>query len=268
MNSFKLSTVPLVLSLAGGCLDADAVEDDGRDDTFLSPEGKHDASGVTEGSPEARGVLRVANESSRSSLRNTVGLGASASGNIYLHRLGPDETPATADDDTFETLAELDAVPWVGPSSFDKMLAYAVAQGWIEYEDSTALPGPACEGQLTELGRLNLMETKPISRAPSFMTGLAINGSTRKLGPYTSTFWERKCDTVTGCSAWIVPPGSWSPTPPSYGYVSNFMKFRAGSAYLWSSGVTLYVGVFSEFIQSSGTLACAGWVRWCGPAMT
>ncbi|HTL36042.1 MAG TPA: hypothetical protein VL326_23085 [Kofleriaceae bacterium] len=91
---------------------------DGRDDSFLAG-GKTD-SGISEGSPEAVGVLAVVNGLSEDQLRDDVGLSDSAATNIAAH---------TA---KFTTLAELDAVPYVGAVAFRNLLEYARANGYVD----------------------------------------------------------------------------------------------------------------------------------------
>jgi len=121
-----------------------APDGDGRDDSFTEP-GKLDTGGVEDGGKAARGVLRVANESSRALLEDEVGLSADAAKGIVAYRLGDDEQSGTVDDEVFDTLAELDAVPFVGPVAFSKLLAYATAQGYLD---------PACGDGFAERGEL------------------------------------------------------------------------------------------------------------------
>ncbi len=73
---------------------------------------------ISPNSPEARGVLRVANELTFQQLDVDVALPSNAARNIVAHRV-------------YTTLAQLDAVPYVGPSAFAKMLAYARAHGYV-----------------------------------------------------------------------------------------------------------------------------------------
>src|SRR5262245_54365385 len=90
----------LTLPLAVGCVES-ADESDGRDDTFLTGN-KTDAGGVAEGSREAKGVLRVANELSLEALDESppdgVGLSNRAVDNIAWFRLGDDGLAGTGDD--------------------------------------------------------------------------------------------------------------------------------------------------------------------------
>jgi hypothetical protein len=114
------------LSIASGCAGDDA--DPGLDpvDAAFLEEGKADGA-IAEGSPQALGALRVANESSRDVLAKAsgVGLGTRTTDAILKVRNGKDKKGGTADDEIFDTLAELDAVPWVGPVSLGKLVAYA-----------------------------------------------------------------------------------------------------------------------------------------------
>lgn len=108
-----------------GCADDQQLQD-GRDDAFVV-DGKTDTGGIREGTPEAAAVLHVVNTSSRAVLGDEVGVAEKAGDNIIAVRDGDDGAAGTADDTTFTTLAQLDAVPFVGPVAFGKLLAYAVA---------------------------------------------------------------------------------------------------------------------------------------------
>lgn len=112
------------LTLSLGCTAEEP--QDARDDDFLV-DGKSDTGGIAEGTAEAAAVLFVANTSSRAVLGSDVGLANKAADNIVAVRDGDDGAAGTADDAAFSTLAQLDAVPFVGPVAFGKLLAYAVA---------------------------------------------------------------------------------------------------------------------------------------------
>src|SRR5204862_347778 len=57
---------------------------------------------------------------------------AGAAGAAVGHRArGGDGVPGAADDDAFDTLAELDAVPFVGPRAFSLLLEYARGHGLV-----------------------------------------------------------------------------------------------------------------------------------------
>jgi len=116
----------------GGC-DAGAL-DAGADpiDAAFAEDGKADGA-IPEGSPQALGVLRVANEATKDVLSKAtaVGLGTRTTDELLKVRNGKDKKAATADDVKFATLKQLDAVPYVGPASLTKLLAYATKLGYV-----------------------------------------------------------------------------------------------------------------------------------------
>lgn len=75
---------------------------------------------------EERAVLAFVNafDTSFGLLDEEVGLDRRAAQNIVDHRKGPDGRDGTADDDPFETIEELDAVPYVGPKALGQLLAF------------------------------------------------------------------------------------------------------------------------------------------------
>jgi hypothetical protein len=58
-------------------------------------------------------------------LDQTIGINSKAASAIINHRDGPDHTPGTSDDDLFETVAELDNVPFVGESTLSILRSHA-----------------------------------------------------------------------------------------------------------------------------------------------
>lgn len=123
-----VATTSLLAGLAAtpGCVDADV--EDGENDSFAS-DGKSD--GITEGSREAMAVLALVNGPTLTAaeLKNDAGVTTRVATNIMKKRNGADALPGTADDDAFDTLLELDKVPYVGPATFNALLAYAKAKG-------------------------------------------------------------------------------------------------------------------------------------------
>ncbi|MEZ4369094.1 MAG: helix-hairpin-helix domain-containing protein [Kofleriaceae bacterium] len=109
----------LLLSAALAACAADAVLEDGPDDDAIS-DGKADGA-LTEGSALARAVLKVANEATKATLTEDVGLTSRTAGNIVTARAAA----------PFATLAELDRVPYVGPVAFDRLVAYVQAEGLV-----------------------------------------------------------------------------------------------------------------------------------------
>ncbi|HEY5921025.1 MAG TPA: phospholipase D-like domain-containing protein [Kofleriaceae bacterium] len=129
-----MKRLPLATALIGllfgmsACTDAEV--EDGENDAF--PSGKADG-GIDEGSPEAIGVLKLVNDAGESaaSLKSGAGITSRAAGNIVKHRDGADGAAGTADDDKFDTLAELDAIPYIGPATLNALLELARDKGYV-----------------------------------------------------------------------------------------------------------------------------------------
>ena len=129
---FARCSAPLGLAaatvLALSACSQEAPATDGQDDSFVA-RGKGDTGGVAEGTYEAQLVLGVANSASDETLRSAppygVGLSDRTTDNLMYFRLGDDGVPGTQDDGHFNTLASLDAIPYVGPIAFAKLLDYA-----------------------------------------------------------------------------------------------------------------------------------------------
>lgn len=149
----------LVFTSAFGLLACDAPDApaDGRDDTFLGGP-KADGALIEEGSPDAQGVLTLVNEASLQVLDDSdeVGLDARAAANILEHRQGAN-ADSSADDDLFDDLAELDAIPYVGPSALQRLLDYARANGYVLEPDPEV--DPLAEGSALALGVLDLVNS-------------------------------------------------------------------------------------------------------------
>lgn len=117
-------------ALLGACAGSPE-EQDGRDDSFTGAGGKADAFGMDEDSPEAAGILAVANELTKSELDDDVGLSNSATKALVKYRAGDDGKLFTSDDLEIETLTELDDIPYIGKHSFRELFRYADEQGYI-----------------------------------------------------------------------------------------------------------------------------------------
>ncbi len=127
------------------CGEPDGADESGdsRDDSFLAM-GKADGA-VNEGTPLATAVLALANEADFDTLdisvnSGGVGLDARAARGIVEHRAGPDGIEGTDDDDLFDTLAELDAIPYVGEIALSRLADYAQSHGDLEPESETCVP--------------------------------------------------------------------------------------------------------------------------------
>lgn len=116
----------VLAGMAAGCL-VEPEGADGIDDPFLI-DGKADGFDVEEGTGTACGVLRLADSADLVRLRATVGLDRRAAEALLAYRAGADAVEGTSDDERFDSLAELDAVRWIGPQSFARLLDYAVRE--------------------------------------------------------------------------------------------------------------------------------------------
>ena len=89
------------------------------------------AADLSEGNRGAQGVLWLVNTGSLSTLAEQARVDKRAARNIVQHRSGTDGVAGTADDNAFETIAELDAISYVGPVALGKLLNYASANGFV-----------------------------------------------------------------------------------------------------------------------------------------
>lgn len=94
---------------------------------------------IPEGTIEAAAALRVANEALQPQLEG-FGLDVRAAANIVWYRVGDDGVGGTEDDAKLETLAELDAIPFVTGASIDLLLAAARTLGYLDLGPGTSQP--------------------------------------------------------------------------------------------------------------------------------
>jgi hypothetical protein len=102
---------------------------DGMDEPFLDAEGRSAVSGISEDMPEARGILLFVNSTPTNTLAEAIEWPEGSLEAILAHRLGADATSGTADDGRLGSLAALDAVPFIGPRTFSRLLAYVQTKG-------------------------------------------------------------------------------------------------------------------------------------------
>ena len=134
-NRLKIWLLGTMMMTSAACSTADdPTLDPARDDSFLAgmqgSAGKSDAILIEEGSPEALGILAVANELDFEALDDDVRLDRRAAESILVYRTGNVDDPD--DDRAISDLEELDQIPWVGMRAFIKMYDYAKANGFIE----------------------------------------------------------------------------------------------------------------------------------------
>lgn len=128
----------------------------GSEDEFLT-------GGIQENTREARGVLAVANQVSLELLvagpeAGGVGLEERAAENLVAYRNGDDEVVPSEDDEKFESLKELDAIPHISSNEFIALLRFAREQGFVERPETPAGSGKeiwqsiAKEGTVRNIG--------------------------------------------------------------------------------------------------------------------
>lgn len=180
----------LLLSIAtAACVET--TTEDGIDDTFVD-DGKADTGGITNGSPQAIAVLRVANEKSRTELKDH-GVPPLAAQNIVAVRAG-DDTASVADDVTFTSLAQLDAVPYVGPMAFARLLAYANELGYLTPTPTPAQP-PADLWHVAACQPLTFAQL--VAKFPSGERYYDFHK------PFATAARHREtCNSITGCTPW------------------------------------------------------------------
>jgi hypothetical protein len=91
------------------------------------------SSSLVDGTPDAVGILAWLNDESTSidTLDFDAGLDKRAARFIIHHRNGPDMVFGTWDDNSFDTIEEVDAIKWVGPKTMLRLLGFAQEMGWV-----------------------------------------------------------------------------------------------------------------------------------------
>jgi len=157
-----------------------------------------DTGGVSESTAEAAGVLKVASTFSLADLKAKVGLAATVANNISTYRLGDDGISGTADDEVFDTLRELDAVPYVNGPVFVKLLTYARANGYAVGDPKDPFIADNCTGP---------------DISDSDLVALFSPGATERLLTSGATYPDRfalgyqraRSCIGTACTAWSAP---------------------------------------------------------------
>jgi hypothetical protein len=122
----------------------------GADDEFLT-------GGIQENTREARGVLAVANQVSLDLLvaapeAGGVGVDERAADNLVAYRVGDDAVVPSEDDEKFESLKELDAIPRISSNEFIALLRFARDHGFVETPETPKGSGQEIWVSTTEGG--------------------------------------------------------------------------------------------------------------------
>lgn len=106
-------------------------------------------------SSETQAILRLVNDTSlrAEDFKREARLTTPASNALVEHRDGPDATPGTDDDDPFDTLGELDAVPGIGPAAIRNLLEWAKRRGLLGGQEVVFSPQPAETSHLARIAK-------------------------------------------------------------------------------------------------------------------
>jgi len=135
---------PLLAVCLFACDTSTPEPSDARDDDFGS-------FGKADGAPTAAeidAILVTVNLASIDALDDDARLDARAAKGIVAHRRGPDGIDGTADDDPFDDLPELDAVPWVGPVALSALREYVHALGLVAPTNACLVISEYLEGAM------------------------------------------------------------------------------------------------------------------------
>jgi phosphatidylserine/phosphatidylglycerophosphate/cardiolipin synthase-like enzyme len=105
-------------------------------------------------------VLRLVNDAGETAatLKSGAHVTSRVAGNIVKHRNGADGSAGTSDDDKYDTLAELDKVPYVGPATLNALLERARELGYVGGGDTQIdvmfSPLPAAQSHNARIAQL------------------------------------------------------------------------------------------------------------------
>jgi hypothetical protein len=185
LRSFSLALLATVAGSAG-CMDS-GEEEDGIDDSFVG-DGKSDAFGIAEGSPEALGVLAIVRNATREQLDNDAMLSSNTAKAIVNHRQGGDRVDGTDDDNPIDSLTELDKIPYVGPMAFELLLDFARANNAIPSADPFSDTFCGLDRHVTMGQFRDAVGTDTAIRLESSVAGVRVR--------------TRVCVTPDNCPAW------------------------------------------------------------------
>lgn len=134
LRTVAVASIFSSLSLGVGC-GADVDNDEPLDDSVNTGKGDGASGALAEGTPEAIGVLRMLNspEITFEMLDDDVPLERRAATNLISHRAGEDGIfeQGAGDDDLYDSIAEVDDVPRVGPVSLGRLLDFAFEMDFV-----------------------------------------------------------------------------------------------------------------------------------------
>jgi len=177
-------------------------------------------------------VLRVANELGLDDLPDDLALNARAADAIVQFKAGADDELGTSDDRAIDSLAVLDAIPWVGTKAFGALLSFARAHGYV----GTADPFDAgfCGGDVS------VTRDQLIARFGTNVRG----GAAADLANDLMWVARSRICTEAGCTAWRV--GGWQ---------SFHQGSRDADVYMGDGGGWRALATLGLATDASGTLA-------------
>lgn len=221
-HTSHLVALLLFTSVGSACISEEGEDGDGIDDSFAG-DGKSDAFGVAEGSPDAIGVLSLVNSATLEQLDNDAGLASNAAKALIRHRQGADRKDGTEDDDLIDTLVELDAVPYVGPIAFRLLLDEARLTGHVPSADPFDANFCGSDFGVTTAGiRAALPPGATEAALPTTTAGIRVR--------------SRVCVTPTDCPSWVAGP------PARSMFVVDGTETEPGLAFP-AAGVEAHAGI-------------------------
>ncbi len=202
--------------------------------------------GIKEGSPDAIGVERVANELSFHQLYWDADVWFVSAYSIVDYRAGRDGRAGTSDDRTIDSLKELNNIPWVGRHTFQHLLDYARANGYVPTGPDAPLPPPPPPPPPPPDVDAPVMPPPP---PPSDDFGITLSGDATVQQGGTTTV--QVATTVTsGSSEQVSLDVSGLPR----GVTASFSSTRVNSG----AGATLTLSAAADAAATTGTFTVTG----------
>jgi hypothetical protein len=187
-NSALMFGTFAVFSLASACTDVD-LPGDAADDTAL--DGKADGQ---YSQCQLDAIVTWLNGPLTAVDMIDAGVNTRAARKLAAHRDGADKMFGTADDNAYDTIAEVDAVPYVGPATFKQL---ALASGDSCTVNNDPFDPASCQGPaITQQG------------ATALLAGHYGYGAKNAVSSYEVLMRTRSCSSAsddTTCGAWSTP---------------------------------------------------------------